>query len=69
MTTLPHFRQGDRVRIDGFGLGRVAYVRFAPPKYIKPEAYSVVLDSRRTDPNYTGTMFMAERVIGALLEA
>ncbi len=55
------FQQGDPVDTP-VGPGRVAYVRMAPPTYSTPEAVSVVLDARRGDPRYTGSIFSASDV-------
>jgi len=53
--------KGDRVQTP-LGAGTVAYQRMAPPAFSTPEAISVVLDSRRHDPRYTGTIFPAADV-------
>lgn len=52
---------GDRVSTP-LGAGEVVWVRMHPPKYITPIACSVVLDSRRGSPGYTGTAFPAADV-------
>ena len=52
------FRQGDRV-LTPLGPGGVAYQRMAAPDYREAEAVSVVLDARRTDIHYAGTIFRA----------
>lgn len=54
-------RQGDRVQTP-HGAGTVAYVRMGPPDFATVHAVSVVLDSRRPDPRYTGTILPAEHV-------
>lgn len=53
--------KGTRV-VTPLGPGGVAYVRMAAPNYATPEAVSVVLDARRADPNYSGTIFPAADV-------
>ena len=50
--------RGTRV-LTPLGPGGVTYVRMAPPTFAEPAAVSVVLDSRRDDLNYTGTIFAA----------
>jgi len=50
--------KGDRVQTP-LGAGTVAYQRMAAPAFSTPEAVSVVLDARRHDPRYTGTIFPA----------
>ena len=45
-----------------FGTGTVAYVRMAAPDYMQPEAYSIVLDARRHQPHYAGTIVAAAHV-------
>ncbi len=52
------FQQGDQVQTP-LGPGRVAYQRMAPPDYREAAAVSVVLDARRAQPGYTGTIFAA----------
>ncbi len=54
-------RRGERVSTPR-GPGAVAYTRNGPPDYTTPVTVSVVLDARRTDPNYTGTIFHASDV-------
>ena len=45
------------------GPGRVAWVRMADaPPYDRPASVSVLLDSRRGDPGYTGTVLAADKV-------
>jgi hypothetical protein len=44
------------------GPGAVFYVRNLPPAYATPEAVSVLLDSRKGEPGYVGTMFRADVV-------
>ena len=39
--------------------GTVVYVRNAPPTYSKPGAYSILLDTRKNDVGYTGSIFPA----------
>ena len=41
------------------GNGYVAYVRMSPPEYTTPHAVSVVLDKRKENPGYTGTILSA----------
>jgi len=53
--------RGDRVEANGQP-GTVAYVRLAPPTYREPAAVSVVLDARRDQPGYCGTIFPAGQV-------
>lgn len=55
------FTKGQRVKTP-MGPGSVAYQRMAPPTYSKPQAVSVVLDSKRGKGNYTGTIFDASKV-------
>jgi hypothetical protein len=55
------YRLGDRVRTP-YGAGTVAYVRMSPPDFRTIAAVSVVLDSRRADPRYTGTIVPANQV-------
>ena len=57
------FSQGERVRIKSSGkTGTVAYQRMAPPYYREASAVSVVLDEKRNNIGYNGTMFAAEDV-------
>lgn len=55
------FHQGQRVRVASGPLagklGLVAYQRMAAPDYREAEAVSVVLDSKRKQAGYSGTMF------------
>lgn len=44
------------------GPARVAYQRMAPPRYDVPQAVSVVLDTRRPDLDYAGTVFPADQI-------
>lgn len=53
---------GDRVST-ALGKGTVAYVRMAPPTYTEVEAVSVVLDAKRGQPGYTGTILDSSQVI------
>jgi len=53
--------QGARVRTP-LGAGRVAYVRLRPPDFREVDAVSVVLDSRRHDLSYAGTIFAADGI-------
>ena len=55
------FQQGQRVTTP-LGAGHVAYQRMAPPDYRDAEVVSVVLDAKRVQPNYSGTIFPAELV-------
>lgn len=56
------YERGQRVIVDGTRTGTVAYVRMAPPGYTTVAAVSVVLDSERHRPGYTGSIFPADRV-------
>lgn len=58
---IAQFWQGDRVETS-LGRGTVAYQRMAPPTYSYAESVSVVLDTRRQDPAYRGTIFPADQV-------
>lgn len=49
------------------GPGTVGFVRMAPPNYSQPEAVSVILNSKRNNPNYKGTMYSANVVTKATL--
>jgi len=42
--------------------GIVAYVRMGPPDYTKPEAVSVVLETKQNCPGYSGTMLPVRKV-------
>lgn len=55
------FTQGQRVSTP-YGLGSVAYQRMAPPDYSAAEAVSVVLDVKRAQLGYTGTILAASDV-------
>lgn len=55
-------RQGDRVSTSR-GKGTVAYVRMAPPTFSEVDAVSVVLDSKRGQLGYTGTILDSSQVI------
>jgi hypothetical protein len=58
-------KEGARVYVKGVGpgrVGRVVYVRFAPPDFTTPCAYSVVLDANLGRPGYVGTVYSAELV-------
>ena len=44
------------------GPGTVAYQRLAAPDYREAEAVSVVLDAKRQQPGYVGTIFPAAAV-------
>jgi hypothetical protein len=57
------FSQGKRVTTPN-GPGEVVYVRMAGPDYSKAQAYSVKLDSKKSNPGYTGTMILASDVKG-----
>jgi hypothetical protein len=56
-----NFKPGTPV-MTSMGRGEVVFSRMAPPTYSEPEAYSIKLDSRKTDPTYNGTMFPASEV-------
>jgi len=47
---------GDLVR------GIVAYIRMGPPDYTKPEAVSVVLETKQSMPGYSGTILPVDKV-------
>jgi hypothetical protein len=61
------FAKGDRV-VTPLGAGAVAYARMAPPEYVLPVSYSVVLDAKKAEsekppfPAYSGTVFPADQV-------
>ncbi len=44
------------------GEGVIAFVRNGPPNFDTPEAVSVILDSKRNTPGYSGTMFLFKEV-------
>lgn len=52
------FKPGDRVLAD-HSPGFVVYVRFAPPDYSTPIAYSVWMDKHRNRPGYNGSIWPA----------
>lgn len=54
-------KKGDYVQTP-HGCGYIAFVRMKPPTYSEVEACSVILDSRRKDPFYRGSMYSAESV-------
>ena len=54
-------RHGDRV-LTPYGRGTVAYVRMAAPDYREPEAVSVILDAKRGQLGYAGTIVPAASV-------
>jgi len=54
-------KQNDLVMTPG-GVGRIAYVRNAPPSFSEPLAVSVILDSKKNYPTYTGTTYLARDV-------
>lgn len=63
------FDKGDRVLarfiIDNqehWEPGTINYRRMAPPDFKRVEAYSVILDSKKDDPGYAGTIRLAESV-------
>lgn len=62
------FCKGDRVKTP-MGLGTVVYKRMEAPAYIKAEAYSICLDSKKEESerppfsSYSGTMFPANEVM------
>lgn len=58
---MPTYMKGTRV-LAKEKPGTVQYVRFGPPNFNMPEAYSVMLDDRRDKPGYAGTMYPASDV-------
>jgi len=42
--------------------GIVVYVRMGPPDYTKPEAVSVVLETKQSMPGYSGTIMPVNKV-------
>lgn len=55
------FKKGDRVSVKGKS-GSVAFVRMAGPSYSSPQAYSVVMDDKKSRAGYTGSMYAAKDV-------
>lgn len=58
------FEKGHPV-ITPLGKGIVVFCRMAAPNYSVAAAYSVRLDSRKHEPQYTGTMFSVNEVSDA----
>lgn len=58
----PMLFKGDRV-LTQRGYGTVVYVRMAAPDFVRPAAVSVLLDSQRERPGYSGTSFHARDVL------
>lgn len=48
-----------------FGLGTILYQRMSPPEYNKVQVYSILLDSKRDNPGYAGTLIKPEDVYPA----
>lgn len=44
------------------GPGKISHWRYGAPDYLRIEAYSVILDKRKNDFGYSGTMFPAKDV-------
>lgn len=44
------------------GTGIIVFKRMSPPNYSEAAAYSVRLDSRKHETQYSGTMFSANEV-------
>lgn len=42
--------------------GRVKFVRLAAPEFVQVEAVSVILEERKSEPRYAGTMYPASDV-------
>lgn len=55
------FNAGDRVETPD-GPGEVYYRRMAPPHYSEVGFYSVKLDSKKSNRNYTGSIYSANEV-------
>lgn len=55
------FHKGQRVNTP-MGPGSVAYQTMEPPDYREVLSVSVILDSRRDNDNYSGTIFSAKKV-------
>ena len=52
-----------KVVVDGKVLtGDVVYKRYAPPNYDTVSVYSILLDYRKHDPKYRGTIFRGSEV-------
>jgi hypothetical protein len=64
VSSIQQFQVGDHV-VTPDGPGRVAFWRFGPPTYTQVVAYSVKLDARQEEYNYSGTMYPADRVLPA----
>ena len=56
-----NFQPRDRV-ITPNGPGVIVSMRMAPPNYSKAESYSVILDSKRNQLGYSGSVYPAEQV-------
>jgi len=63
-TPLP---RGTRVQTP-YGLGLVNYVRMEGPDYVRPAAYSVLLDHKANRPGYSGTVVDAVHVTSWVTE-
>lgn len=50
------FETGDQVMTPG-GAGTVIYKRMKSPDYIEVSIYSIRLDCKKDDPNYTGSTY------------
>jgi hypothetical protein len=57
----PALRHGVRVETPG-GPGRVEYIRMSPPEYTQLAAVCVILDQRRLERDYRGTIYLPELV-------
>jgi len=55
------YEVGDRVMTPD-GPGAVSHYRFGPPDYTQVIAYSVRLDAKKSDYNYAGSMYPADKV-------
>jgi len=55
------YDKGDRVSTPD-GLGTVVYKRMEAPDYCKVAAYNVRVDATCSNPNYSGTIYMAKDV-------
>jgi hypothetical protein len=56
--------QGSKVNTPK-GIGKVLYVRMAPPSYSEVASVSVILESKKNDPKYTGSIFSAQDITEA----
>ena len=55
------FDSGDRVMTTK-GVGTIVYKRMLPPNYVEAATYSVLLDNKKDEPNYVGSLFIAYEV-------